>query len=238
MNWKHAFTSSIGKKLVMGITGVSLIAFLCVHVYVNALIFLPDNRGYDAYTKAAHFLGSNPLIRAAEIGLFVGIILHIVQGLMLTFQNRAKRPIGYASYAGHKNSTWYSRSMGLLGTLILIFLVLHLYHFWAPNRYQQLMTGHEKDLYYEMELLFKNGLVVLVYVLGCISLAWHLLHGFWSSFQTLGLSTKKYKSVINGIGVAFSIIVPLVFIAMPVAFYFEWLPKAASFPGFGAHEVH
>jgi succinate dehydrogenase / fumarate reductase cytochrome b subunit len=120
--------------------------------------------------------------------------------------------------------------------LILIFLVLHLYHFWAPNRYQQLMTGHEKDLWLEMETLFQSGWVVIIYVLGCISLSWHLMHGFWSAFQTLGLSTKKYKAIINGIGVAFAIIVPLVFIAMPVAFHFEWLPKAASFPTFGGHE--
>lgn len=233
MNWKHAFTSSVGKKLVMGITGISLILFLCVHCYVNALIFLPDGRGYDAYANAAHFLGSNPLTRAAEIGLLAGIILHIVQGLMLYFQNKSKRPVAYKVYAGSKNSTWYSRSMGLLGTLILIFLVLHMAHFWAPNRAQQLMTGHEKDLYLEMETLFQHGIVVIVYVLGCISLAWHLMHGFWSAFQTLGLSTKKYKKIINGIGIAFSIIVPLIFIAMPVAFYFEWLPKAASFPSFG-----
>lgn len=227
MNWKHAFTSSIGKKLVMGFTGLFLISFLCVHVYVNALIFVPD--GYHKYEAAAHFLGTNPLTRIAEIGLMAGIVLHIVQGLMLTFQNRSKRPVGYSVYKGSKNSSWYSRSMGLLGTLILIFLVLHLYHFWVPNRYQQLVTGREKNLYEEMELLFQNGWVVLVYVLGCISLGWHLLHGFWSAFQTLGLSTKKYRPIINSLGVAFSIIVPLLFIAMPVAFYFEWLPKAATF---------
>lgn len=217
----------------MGITGVSLIAFLCVHVYVNALIFVPD--GYHRYEEAAHFLGTNPLTRIAEIGLMAGIVLHIVQGLMLTFQNRAKRPVGYASYAGHKNSSWYSRSMGLLGTLILIFLVLHLAHFWVPNRTQQLLEGHEKNLYAEMEVLFQNLWIVIIYVLGCISLAWHLLHGFWSAFQTLGLSTRKYKPIINGIGVAFSIIVPLLFIMMPVAFYMEWLPKAATFEGMAGH---
>jgi len=226
MNWKHAFTSSIGKKLVMGITGISLIAFLIVHCYANAQIFLPD--GYTRYEEIAHFLGTNPITRIAEIGLFAGIILHIVQGLMLTAQNRAKRPVSYASYAGSKNSSWYSRSMGLLGTLILLFLVLHLYHFWAPNRYQQLVTGKEKNLYAEMEAVFQNGWVVIVYALGCISLAWHLMHGFWSAFQTLGLSTIKYKKVINGVGVGFSIIVPLIFIAMPVSYYFHWLPSAAE----------
>ncbi len=233
MNWKHAFTSSIGKKLVMGITGISLIAFLCVHVYVNALIFVPD--GYHKYEVAAHFLGTNPLTRIAEIGLLLGIILHIVQGLMLWSQNRSKRPVKYAVYDGKANSTWYSRSMGLLGTLILIFLVLHLALFWAPNRWQQLTTGHERNLYAEMEAIFQNGIVVIVYILGCISLAWHLMHGFWSAFQTLGLSTAKYRPIINGIGIAFSILVPLLFIAMPVAFYFGWLPPAASFAEVAPH---
>src|SRR5690606_26020481 len=106
MNWKHAFTSSIGKQLVMGITGISLILFLCVHCYVSALICLPDGRAYEAYGQAAHLLGANPLTRAAEIGLFAGLILHIVQGLMQTAQTSAKRPVGYGSCAGSKNSSW------------------------------------------------------------------------------------------------------------------------------------
>lgn len=216
----------------MGITGISLVAFLVVHCYVNALIFMPD--GYHKYEAAAHFLGTNPITRTAEIGLFVGIILHIIQGLMLTAQNRSKRSVQYAVQSGANNSnkkksTWYSRSMGLLGTIILLFLIMHLWHFWGPNRYQQLMEGHEKNLYAEMELVFQNPLVVLLYVLGCISLAYHLLHGFWSAFQTLGLATAKYTGIIRGVGTAFSIIVPLIFIAMPLSFYFGWLPPASSF---------
>lgn len=232
MNWKQAFTSSIGKKLVMAITGVSLILFLVVHCYVNALVFLewlgPPGRGYKAYEGAAHFLGSNPLTRMAEIGLFAGIILHIVQGLMLVSQNKARRPVDYNVHPGNKNSKWYSRSMGLLGTLILLFLVLHLYHFWVPNRYQQLVEGHEKDLYLLMELTFKELWVVVIYILGCISLAYHLLHGFWSAFQTLGLSTKKYTGLIRCIGTIYSIVIPLIFIAMPLAFHLELLPDAAT----------
>lgn len=232
MNWKQTFTSSIGKKLVMGFTGFFLILFLLVHLYANAQIFLEwldHGRGYRAYTEIAHFLGSNPITRIAEIGLFLGIILHIVQGLMLTAQNRAKRPIRYEKYAGEKNSTWYSRSMGLLGTIILLFLVVHLWHFWGPNRYQQLTEGREKDLYAEMERVFSDPIPVIIYVLGCISLAWHLAHGFFSAFRTLGLSTPRYQRLIKGLGVAFSIIVPALFALMPIAYYFEWLPKASEF---------
>lgn len=231
-------TSSIGKKLVMGITGVSLIGFLVVHCYINGLIFLEwldFGRGYKAYASAGHFMGTNPIIRTLEIGLFAGIILHIIQGLMLTFQNKAKRPVAYNVAPGNKSSKWYTRSMGLLGTLILLFLVMHISHFWAPNRWEQLTTGHEKDLYLLMEVTFQEWWVVLLYVAGCISLGWHLVHGFWSAFQTLGLSTPKYRPIINGIGIAFSIIVPLIFALMPLAFKLGWLPKAAEFAGMVAH---
>lgn len=230
MNWKHAFTSSIGKKLVMGITGLSLIAFLVVHCYINALVFLewlrPLGRGYLAYENAAHFLGTNPITRLAEIGLLAGIILHVIQGLMLTSQNNSKRGVAYNVNGSHKNTKWYSRSMGLLGTIILLFLIMHFAHFWAPNRFQQLMEGQEKDLYLEMEIVFSQWYNVLIYVLGCISLAYHLLHGFWSAFQTLGLATKKYTGIIKCLGTLFSIIVPAIFILMPLAFHLGWLPSA------------
>lgn len=229
MNWKQAFTSSVGKKLVMGFTGLFLIMFLLVHAYVNGLVFLElldPGRGYASYEAGAHFLGTNPLTRIAEIGLMLGIILHIIQGLMLWSQNKAKRPVAYAAYAGSKNSTWYSRSMGLLGTLILIFLVLHLYHFWAPNRMQQLLEGKEKDLYFEMQVIFSEAWVVIVYVLGCISLGWHLAHGFFSAFRTVGLTTPKYNGIIKNLGVAYAIIVPLFFALMPIAFYCGILPDA------------
>jgi len=221
MNWKHAFTSSIGKKLVMGFTGLFLISFLVVHCYVNALIFFND--GGVKFTEAAHFMGTNPIVRILEIGLTVGIFAHIIQGLLLTFENRAKRPIGYAKTPGNKSSKWYSRSMGLLGTLILLFFVLHWYHFWIPNRASQFMGNGEIDAYAKMKLVFSKPWVVIVYILGCISLSFHLMHGFWSAFQTVGLSTKKYKKIINGMGMAFAVIVPLIFILMPLSFYMGWL---------------
>ncbi|MBX9732589.1 MAG: succinate dehydrogenase, partial [Chitinophagaceae bacterium] len=129
MTWKQVFTSSVGKKLVMGLTGISLILFLIVHASLNACIWAND--GGEMFNHAAHFMGSNVVPRILEIGLFGGIILHIFQGYLLTLENRKKRSVGYAvSYAD--GSKWYSRSMGLLGTLILLFLVIHLAHFWFP----------------------------------------------------------------------------------------------------------
>lgn len=221
MNWKTAFSTAIGKKLIMGLTGLFLILFLIVHCYVNAQIFWND--GGVKFNEAAHFMGTNPVIRTVEIGLFVFLIWHIIQGLRLAIRNRARRSSRYAVTPGNKTSRWYSRSMGLLGTLILLFLVLHLSAFWIPNRGSQLVTGEEIDLFEKMKLVFQEPWIVVVYVLGCISLAFHLVHGFYSSFQTLGLTTHRYKGMIRSIGVAFSIIVPLVFAAMPIAFLAGWI---------------
>ena len=110
MNWLSAFlTSSIGRKAVMSLTGLSLIAFLTVHCSINACIFLND--GGDTFNQAAHFMGSNFFIRAAEVGLFAGILLHIVQGLLLWADKRKRRPVAYEVQAGGATSAWYSRSM-------------------------------------------------------------------------------------------------------------------------------
>lgn len=220
MTWKQVFTSSVGKKLVMGLTGIFLILFLIVHAGLNACIWAAD--GGVMFNKGAHFMGANWVPRILEIGLFAGILLHIIQGLLLTVENRKKRSIGYAvSY--NDGSKWYSRSMGLLGTLILLFLVLHLYHFWLPNRsHQGFLLGEEINLYEKMKLEFSVLWVVIVYVLGCISLSYHLAHGFQSAFRTLGVHNKRYNVMLTAIGYGFAIIVPLVFALMPVSFYLGW----------------
>lgn len=223
MSWKNYFTTSIGKKIIVGATGLFLIIFLIVHCYVNAMIFWPDKGQH--FTEAAKFMGGNVAIRIVEVGLFIAIIVHFVQGLMLSAQNMKRRGTPYAVKAGNKTSKWYSRSMGLLGTLVLLFLVIHLADFWAPNRYGQFFDPNWKDtdLYLKMIARFSIPWVVVVYVLGCFSLAWHLMHGFYSAFQTFGLATHRYKNTIKATGVAFSIIVPLIFASMPVSMYMGWI---------------
>jgi len=127
MTWKQFFTSSIGKKYVMGFTGFFLVTFLIVHCFINGMIVFRDNG--ETFNHWASFMGTNWVIRVMEIGLFAGLILHIVQGLVLWAPNRRARRVKYAVNKSNTNSKWYSRSMGLLGTLILIFLIVHLYHF-------------------------------------------------------------------------------------------------------------
>lgn len=213
--------TSIWKKVVMAITGIFLITFLIVHCFVNALMFMND--GGKSFSVAAHFMGSNPLIRTMEIVLVIGFLIHIIDGFMLWYQNNKARPNKYAVSKANNNSKWYSRSMGILGTLLLMFLILHSSHFWIPNRAEQFASGHEKDLFQMMVDTFQNPVVVIVYVLGCISLFWHLLHGFKSAFQSLGLNHSKYNPIIATSGTVFSIVVPLIFAMMPIAIYIGWI---------------
>ncbi|MFD1141184.1 succinate dehydrogenase [Larkinella insperata] len=182
MNWFSSFlTSSIGKKTTMALSGLFLISFLVVHCSINAMIFYND--GGKLFTHWAHFMATNPIIRTIEVILVAFFIVHIVQGLLLWNQNRNARPVRYYVNQQSTSSSWYSRSMTLLGTLILLFLIVHTRNFWIPNRTNQFIHGEELPLYEMMLAKFHNPIEVVIYLLGCFSLFWHLLHGFRSSFQ-------------------------------------------------------
>ncbi|MBL0131177.1 MAG: succinate dehydrogenase cytochrome b subunit [Chitinophagaceae bacterium] len=229
MKWSEMFTSSVGKKWVMALTGLFLITFLVVHAGINACIWAND--GGVMFNKAAHFMGSMMLIHLVEVGLFLGIFLHIIQGYLLTLSNQAKRKIGYQVPMGNKGSKWYSRSMGLLGTILLLFFILHWWHFWVPARF----IGHEEltevtyngvamhNMFNLMQFTFQEAWVVIVYVLACISLCWHLIHGFQSAFRTVGVSNGKYNKLIQQVGIGYSVIISLVFAMMPVSMYLGWV---------------
>ncbi len=209
--------SSIGNKLIMGLTGLFLIAFLMVHCIINSMIFMND--GGVIFNEAAEFMGKNVAIRTMEIGLFAGLFIHIFQGLNLVFKNRKARSVNYSVQNGNKSSKWYSRSMGLLGTLLLIFLIIHLRHFWYVSRLTNEISSDTNTLFDEMKKVFASFWVVLIYVLGMISLAYHLMHGFQSSFQTMGWNHKKYTPALKMIGFWFSVIIPFIFSTMPIALF-------------------
>ena len=201
------------------------------------MIFFND--GGETFNHWGHFMGSNIIIRTMEIGLMLFLLLHIVQGLILWKQNRNARPVKYAVTRPDGRSKWYSKSMGLLGTLILIFLIMHFYHFWIPSRFggmaniqplAETTLGQEynnqpvHNLYKEMQNVFSGNLIVIIfYVLGCISLCWHLMHGFQSAFQTFGVNHKRYTPLIKAVGVFYSVGISLLFASMPVAFYLGWV---------------
>ena len=222
MTWKNFFTSSIGKKFLVALTGLFLILFLIVHASINACIFLNDNG--DTFNAVAHFMSHNWILRFLEIGLFAALILHAIQGLMVWKQNVAARPIDYYVKKQNRNSTWYSRSMGIMGTLILLFLVMHISHFFVGTKIA-LYAEHDAphDLYLEMKVVFSKGIWVALYMVGLIALFWHLFHGFQSAFHSLGLDHKRYTSLLRAAGTGYSIIIIILFALMPLSFYFGWI---------------
>jgi succinate dehydrogenase / fumarate reductase cytochrome b subunit len=216
MSKENFLESSLGKKLLMGITGLFLVSFLVVHVGINSCIFLNDHG--VTFNAAAHFMSHNIVIRVMEVGLFIGLLLHMFLALKLTLKNRKARPVQYAVTNGGANSTWYSRSMGILGSLLLMFLVVHLANFWVPTKVA-VFNDMEHNTFESMKVVFKEWYFVLIYVLGVLSLSYHLLHGFQSAFQSLGINHRKYSPLIKSVGFGFSILVPLLFAAMPITMF-------------------
>lgn len=227
MSWfTQALSSTIGRKVVMSLTGLFLITFLVVHVSGNMLMFKGDDG--EAFNLYAQFMTTNPLIKMASYILYTGILLHVFYALYLSVYNKNARPVGYAVAHSEQNSSWKSRNMGILGTIVLIFLVIHLRSFWYEMKFGDVpvvnYAGVEvRDLYSVMEVAFSQWWYVLLYVLAMVGLGYHLAHGFWSAFQTLGLQHKKYSPLIKNLGYIFAIIVPLLFAAMPVYIYIKSL---------------
>ena len=221
MLWKQLFTSSIGKKILLAFTGFFLIAYLIVHAAINAFIFFNDNG--ETFNTVASFMLHNYVIRILEVGLFAGFVLHIVQGLIIWKQNNSARKIGYKKQNYLKEINWNSRVMGWLGTFILLFLVMHLYHFWINTKSELYFHGPEINLYGQMKEIFTNPVWFVLYMIGLASLLFHLLHGFKSAFETFGINNRKWTPVIRGIGIFYSVAICLLFASMPLAFMLGWL---------------
>lgn len=221
MTWKQLFTSSIGKKFLMGATGFFLIIFLIVHASINSMIFYDD--GGVKFDAAASFMLHNYFIRFIELGLFAVFILHMVQGLLLWKQNIGARKIKYEKQNFPREIKWYSRYMGWLGTFLLLFLVMHLSHFWATTKNELYFQGDPVNLYDKMRDIFTNPLWFTLYMIGLASLLFHLLHGFQSAFQTFGINHKRWSPIVKGIGVFYSIAICILFAMMPIAFMAGWL---------------
>jgi succinate dehydrogenase / fumarate reductase cytochrome b subunit len=221
MTWKQLFTSSIGKKILMGLTGFFLIIYLIVHASINAMIFYDDDG--EKFNAVASFMLHNYFVRFLEIGLFAIFILHIIQGLLLWKQNRSARKINYTKQKFPREIKWYSRYMGWLGTFLLLFLIMHLYHFWASTKHELYFNGPVIDLYQEMKIIFTNPVWFTLYMIGLVSLLFHLLQGFQSAFQTFGINHRRWTPIIKGIGVFYSIAICILFAMMPISFMAGWL---------------
>lgn len=223
MKWfVEMFSSTLGRKLVMALTGLFLITFLLVHLIGN--LQLLKNDGGHAFNVYAEFMSTNPLIQTVSKANFALILAHIIVSAILTAKNRkARGPVGY-SVGNSKSSIWSSRNMGILGTTILVFLVIHLQTFWAQMHWGGIpVLNYDgkpvRDLYTLCNEWFHVGWYVALYTFSMIAIAFHLWHGFVSAFQTLGLNHLKYNGLIGFVGKAFSIIVPALFALIPILMY-------------------
>lgn len=214
-------SSTLGKKVIMALTGLFLITFLIVHLIGNLQLLHDD--GGKAFNIYARFMTSNPLIKTVSYLLYASILVHVIWAILLTILNRKARGESYA--ITNKSSAWTSRNMGVLGTIIFVFLVIHMRQFWAEMHWGGIPTvnydGEEvKDLYTVVALAFSEVWYVVLYVVCMAALAFHLWHGFSSAFQTLGLNHLKYNGVIDFVGRTIAIVIPAAFAWIPIEMFF------------------
>ncbi len=208
--------SSIGKKLIMSISGLFLIVFLTVHMVMNLVAVFPLE-GYDAVCE---FMGTNPIIQLMVPVLAAGFIVHIIYAGMLTLQNQKAR--GNDKYASSSKTkvNWASKNMFVLGIIVLGVLCFHLTHFWAKMQLLE-WQGEESMLGSDLIVtVFKNPVVVAIYLVWIWALWFHLTHGFWSALQTLGTNNKKWYGRLKCIGIIYATILALGFSIVAVYFFF------------------
>jgi succinate dehydrogenase / fumarate reductase cytochrome b subunit len=219
MGWFFKFTgSSIGKKFIMAITGNFLIIFLVIHLVGNLTLFLGPE-AFNGYVSTLDVV--KPLIRIIELVLLAAFILHIFNGLRLWIENKMANPKRYAINVGSDNSTVFSRTMFLTGSIVFIFLVLHLatlfyrFNFYDPEGFA---NQHQ---YFEIVVSFLTmPWYSILYIVAVLLLGFHLNHGFQSAFQTFGWTHKKYTPFIEKLGTLYAIIMALGFASMPIYFLF------------------
>jgi succinate dehydrogenase / fumarate reductase cytochrome b subunit len=212
--------SSIGRKVVMSATGLFLCLFLVEHLYGNLLLYASD--GGAAFVEYSHDAVRSILIRTVEVILFIAIVLHVVQAILLTRQNSKARPVKYAISKVNETSSWFSRNMGITGSVIFFFIVVHLYHFFVPYRLTH-MVGEEGQMNVAQAVSagLQNPYYALLYFISVCFLAFHLNHGFQSAFQSLGVNNKKYAPILKMAGTGFAVLIFIGFASFPVVFYFH-----------------
>lgn len=219
--------SSVAKKYWMAFTGLFLCLFLTGHLAGNLQLLIPDHaHAAESFNTYARFMTSNPLVKVLSYLTYFSIIFHAIDGILLTMKNRAARPTKYAYEKPSTSSTLASRNMAVLGTLMLVFIIIHMADFWFEMHFSlkpvfKLEDGSAvKDLYIEVVEAFQSPLYVGLYVLSMVAVGFHLYHGFQSAFRSLGLYHSSYTPLIGKIGTGFSIIVPLLFAIIPIYIHF------------------
>lgn len=205
-----ASSSSILRKVAMALSGLFLIVFLLQHFIINLTSVFSET----IFNEFSHFMGTNALVQfVLQPILIFGVMFHFIMGFVLEWQNRRARSVSYASYKGSANASWMSRNMLISGAVVLSFLGLHFYDFWVPEinyKYVEFLPEDPNRYYEELVHKFEDPIRVAIYVLSFVFLTLHLLHGFSSAFQSLGVN-NRYTPTIKGLGKLYAITIPLGF---------------------------
>ena len=218
---KLYFSSKIFQKALAAFSGGFLVLFLIGHLAGNLQLFIPGELGQKQFNSYALFMTTNPAVIALSYVTYTSIILHSILTVYLVIKSKFARPIKYQVSSGNSNSSWASRNMAFLGTMLLIFLIIHLRSFWYEMHFGDIGIDKwgNKDLHTVTVSAFQNIFYTGFYILSMLMLAFHLSHGVGSAFQTLGLNTSKYEKSITFFGKGIAIIIPLIFATIPIALY-------------------
>ena len=215
------FNSTIFRKTLAGLSGLFLVLFLLGHLLGNLQLFIPGEDGQKQFNEYALFMTTNPAVKILSVLTYSSIILHTILTIFLVLQSSNARDVKYLQSSGNANSTWGSKNMAVLGTLILVFIVIHMKSFWYEMHFGVigLDPWGNKDLHTVTVTAFNELWYVLFYVLSMVVLAIHLKHGVESIFQTLGIKTRRYVSLIHKAAYGFALIVPAAFASIPIYLY-------------------
>jgi len=210
--------SSVAKKYAMALSGLFLVLFLAQHLIINITsVFSPA-----VFNGFSHYMGTNFLVQAiVQPILIFAVVFHFIMGFILEIINGKARKVSYSKFNGGANSSWMSRNMLFSGAVTLAFLGLHFYDFWFPEIAHKYLESHPEDAtryFGELVVKFQSPVRTGLYVVSFIFLMLHLLHGFASSFQSVGFN-NKYSKGLKGFTVAFAIVVPLGFIFIALFHY-------------------
>jgi len=214
MSWlSKSLSSSIGKKIIMALTGISLILFLTVHFINNMFLFFGKD-GFDLLVSSLDAV--KPIVRVAEFALLLLFGFHIFNGIKLWLENRKANPVKYQIDGNKETTTIFSRTMPYTGLIILVFLILHLGSLWVKFNFGMGGTHHYYDV---VATTFQSLPIAVFYVIVMLVLGFHINHGFQSAFQTFGWHHKKYTPLVEFIGTAYAVVFTVGFAAIPIYFF-------------------
>lgn len=217
--------SSIGRKVLVSLSGLFLVVFLLVHLVVNLMLIFDDTGAL--FNEAAHFMATNPAIKIMEPVLALGFIVHIMYALIVTIKNYMARPARYNKRNSQETGGWPSRNMFFLGSTIFIFLIIHIWNFFWKMRFAGdplldhiTLNGVQMENSYNLvATMFKTSYIYSsLYILGAIALGFHLSHGFWSAFHTIGLNNDVWMGRLRILAIIYAVIIATGFSIIPVYF--------------------